>query len=62
MKEILLATILITQILALCYMIFQVYKRKIEFDALYIWVLIVILLPIVGPIIYFWGKNSNTFG
>jgi hypothetical protein len=60
MKEIILAIILVMQVFTLCHISYRVYKRKIRIDAQYIWILIVTVFPIVGPIIYFTGKNSDT--
>ena len=59
MKAVILATILVMQVLAFCHIIYQIYKRKIRIDAQYIWILIITVLPVVGPIIYFIGKKSN---
>jgi hypothetical protein len=65
MKEIILAIILVVQVFAFCHIGYQIYKRKIRFDAQYIWVLIVTMLPIVGPMIYalsaFTAKNSDNY-
>ena len=59
MKEIIIATILVMQSIALCHMIFQIYKHKAKFNALYSWILIVLLLPFIGSIIYLVGKKCD---
>jgi hypothetical protein len=59
MKEIILTTILVMQSFALCHMIYQIYKHRVKFNALYSWILVVLLLPFVGTIIYFVGKNCD---
>ena len=61
MKEIILVTILVMQVFAFCHIIYRIYKRKVGINAQYIWILLVTVLPIVGPIIYFAGKNNDTY-
>ena len=59
MKEIIITTILVMQVLTFSHIGYQIYKRKINFDAQYIWILIITVIPVVGPVIYFFGKKSN---
>jgi hypothetical protein len=52
-----LGIVLVLHVGAFCHVVYSIFKLKTKFNSIWIW--IVFLLPILGPILYLSGKKSR---
>jgi hypothetical protein len=52
-----LGLVLALHVGAFCHVLYSIFKLKTKFNSIWIW--IVFLLPVLGPILYLAGKRSE---